>query len=117
MARALGRTEGQKRMKLFEPTAPTKDRKGQDIPGQPQEHIIFANRLDRTGREGEAGGVEFGEWNTRFTIRRIGIENIALDWTIEDERGRTYSITGVGDAPDSQETGDSRFYVYARSLG
>ena len=95
--------EGNRRITLFKPAEVEGDPEGPygDRPAaDPTEYIRFVERHDRTGRESLTQGAVIGEWNTRFRVRTLGLQDITSKWWIVDEDGREYDIESISeDAP------------------
>ena len=89
--------EGNKEIILNEPGPVTKDDLQQNIQGLPREHRRWALRLDRGGSERVIADTSVGNWNTRFEVRKIGIEDLNHTWWIIDEFSREYDIESIVD--------------------
>ena len=91
--------EGDELITLMEPQDLTSDDLGQVTPSSYQDHPIWAKRSDRAGKETESGATEYGNWDTRFQVRRDGLNDMDETWLLVDERGRNYDIQAVIEAP------------------
>lgn len=60
---------------------------------------IWALREDRSGRETVEEGVEVGNWESRFQVRRDGLEGLTEKWGLVDDRGIVFDIERVSEAP------------------
>ncbi len=89
--------EGTRRIRLYEPGAVT----GTTSHGDPQrntpvEHIVFATRIDRGGRDTEEVGVDVEQWQTTFRFRwSPTLRAMTPRWYVVDDVGRTWSIRWV----------------------
>ncbi|WP_425152896.1 phage head completion protein [Candidatus Palauibacter sp.] len=90
--------EGDRRLVLLEPGQPTQDEYS-EVDGPPIEHVAWALRMDRGGREGVIADTMVGEWHTRFRVRRDGIESLDHRWEVRDEDGRIWDIEAVNEVP------------------
>lgn len=75
------------------------DEAGQDVIELAQSIGVFATRQDREGIEREQAQLISGNWRTRFTVRRDGLEALDESWELIDELGRVYDIQSVTEAP------------------
>ncbi|WP_425154854.1 phage head completion protein [Candidatus Palauibacter sp.] len=91
--------EGDRRLVLLEPGQPTEDEYGEVIPGLAIQHVVWALRMDRGGREGLVADTMVGVWQTRFRVRRDGIAAADHTWTVVDEEGREWDIEAVAEVP------------------
>ncbi len=106
--------EGDRKITLREPGPVTHNNYGEEIPGTPVSHTVYAIRRDRGGSEGLQADTQVGNWNTRFEIRRESRISAMIqnwkNWQIEDEYEREYDIEAVSETP----IGRNRwFWIYA----
>lgn len=77
---------------LYEPGPETVTALGDTVKGAGIEHALYAERQDRGGHEETESDTQFGTWETRWRMRKIGIESVDHTWTLRDEKGKTHDI-------------------------
>ena len=101
--------EGNEKVFLLEPGAPTRDNLNQLIPGKPKRHQAWARRRDIRGRERERDEIVAGRWPGVFVVRiNSRIERMDEEWQLEDRLGRIWEIESV-------LTNDSRTHFEIRA--
>ena len=89
--------EGDRRIVVHQPGTPVPDSYGQLIPGTPVDHVVWAVRRDRSGREGLVADTQVGEYDATFQVRMDGLKGLDKTWTLTDERGRVHDIEDVAE--------------------
>lgn len=115
--------EGDRRITLFRPGTPLRnddgtprrDEHGDVVISDPEELIRFAGRRDRGGIQELSGGAATGEWNVRFEVRTLGLDDISTDWWLRDQDGREYLIEVINEAPGDPRRRKWWLYCVTRS--
>lgn len=66
--------------------------------GEVTEVSVWAIREDRGGGEATEEGIQVGEWETMFRVRRDGLEELSESWSLVDDRERVFEIERVAEA-------------------
>lgn len=88
-----------RRITLLEPAVASFDSYGEEIPGDPIEHVRLARRRDRGGREVLVAETSVGEWTTSWVVRMQGLESLTREWGLRDERDIMWDIETVNELP------------------
>ena len=111
--------EGNRRITLFEPAATEGQPQGPygDVAdAAPTEYVRWALRRDRGGQEEVAQGAAIGEWNARFEVRTLGIEDISQKWWLRDQDGREYDIVAIAEAHPADPR-RRKWWIYCTARG
>ena len=90
--------EGDREITLEEPSlADEPDEFGQVVSDMVVEHVVFATRRDRGGREDVQASAVVGSWGSIFQVRQLGLEDIGQHWSLIDDNGREYDIERISE--------------------
>jgi len=89
--------EGTHRITIREPIATSVSSDGSISVSQWQDHVIWAERVDRGGGHAIEEDIATESWNARFQFRnRSALSGLTTNWVVIDSANREYQITERG---------------------